>query len=105
MGWATSYIARLQKGETVEFRPRGNSMQGKIESGQLCTVEPIKGGEIRVGDIVLCKVNGQQSLHLVKAVQGGPLPDREQPGADQRVGLGQRNLWPLREDRVASLSR
>jgi hypothetical protein len=41
MGWATQYIAQLQEGETVQFRPRGNSMEGKISSGQLCTVEPV----------------------------------------------------------------
>jgi hypothetical protein len=41
MAWATPYISKLKLGETVSFRPRGNSMQGKIESGQLCTVEPI----------------------------------------------------------------
>jgi hypothetical protein len=44
-------------------------MKGKIESGQLCTVEPITS-DIEQGDIVLCKVNGAQYLHLVKAVQG-----------------------------------
>jgi phage repressor protein C with HTH and peptisase S24 domain len=69
MGWATEYIRRLQEGETVQFRPRGNSMSGKIESGQLCTVEPVVD-VIAVGDIVLCKVNGRQYLHLVKAVRG-----------------------------------
>jgi hypothetical protein len=26
MGWASIYIARLRAGETVSFRPRGNSM-------------------------------------------------------------------------------
>ncbi|HZZ78935.1 MAG TPA: S24 family peptidase [Gemmataceae bacterium] len=70
MGWATQDIARLQAGETVQFRPKGNSMQGKIESGQLCTVEPVDVESLEVGDIVLCKVNGSQYLHLVKAIQG-----------------------------------
>jgi hypothetical protein len=70
MGWASDYIARLQDGETVQFRPRGNSMSGKIESGQLCTVEPVDLALLKVGDIVLCKVNGKQYLHLVKAIQG-----------------------------------
>jgi hypothetical protein len=69
MGWATEYIARLHAGETVQFRPRGHSMRGKINSGQLCTVAPITDPP-QVGDIVLCKVNGRQYLHLVKAVQG-----------------------------------
>ena len=70
MGWAMHYIAKLKEGETVSFRPRGNSMVGKIESGQLCTVEPVAVEEIKVGDIVLCKVNGSEYLHLVKAMQG-----------------------------------
>lgn len=45
-------------------------MSGKIESGQLCTVVPVRIEELAVGDIVLCKVNGFQYLHLIKAVQG-----------------------------------
>jgi len=69
MGWATSYIVKLQAGETVQFRPRGNSMSGKIESGQLCTVSPVDPNTLTVGDIVLCKVNGNQFLHLIRAVQ------------------------------------
>src|SRR5439155_15936835 len=70
MGWATPYIEKLKRGETVQFRPRGNSMAGKIESGQLCTVVPTNVEELNVGDIVLCKVNGFQYLHLIKAIQG-----------------------------------
>src|SRR5947209_18234131 len=70
MGWASAYIVSLQNGETVQFRPRGNSMTGKIESGQLCTVEPVDPASLKVGDIVLCKVRGREYLHIVKAVQG-----------------------------------
>jgi len=70
MVWATPYIDKLKRGETVQFRPRGNSMSGKIESGQLCTVVSLSTEDLKVGDIVLCKVNGCQSLHLFKAVQG-----------------------------------
>jgi hypothetical protein len=70
MGWATLYIEKLKQGETVQFRPRGHSMSGKIESGNLCTVAPAKKEELKVGDIVLCKVGGAQYLHLIKAKQG-----------------------------------
>ena len=71
MGWATPYIAKLKLGEIVSFRPRGHSMKGKIESGQLCTVKPIENIEtLQKGDIVLCKVNGNEYLHLIKAIQG-----------------------------------
>jgi hypothetical protein len=46
-------------------------MKGKIESGQLCTVEPIVDVSVlEKGDIVLCKVNGNEYLHLIKAIQG-----------------------------------
>jgi len=69
MGWATSYVDALKAGQVVQFRPRGNSMSGKIESGQLCTVEPILPLTVlRKGMIVLCKVNGYQYLHLINAV-------------------------------------
>jgi phage repressor protein C with HTH and peptisase S24 domain len=70
MGWATGYIAKLRLGQPVSFRPRGNSMSPKIESGQLCTVEPVQIDELAVGDIVLCKVNGNEYLHLIKAISG-----------------------------------
>jgi hypothetical protein len=70
MGWAASHIEKLRTGETVSFRPRGHSMTGKIESGQLCTVEPVDPATLEVGNIVLCKVNGREYLHLIKAIQG-----------------------------------
>ncbi len=41
MGWATNYINELKGGKTISFRPRGNSMVGRISSGQLCTVVPV----------------------------------------------------------------
>jgi hypothetical protein len=70
MGWASGHIKKLQAGETVSFRPRGDSMSGRVESGQLCTVAPVDASALRVGDVVLCKVRGREYLHLVKAVQG-----------------------------------
>lgn len=71
MSWATQYISQLKDGTTVQFRPRGNSMTGKISSGQLCTVEPIKDFSVlSKGDIVLCKVGGSQYLHLISAISG-----------------------------------
>jgi hypothetical protein len=71
MGWATPHIVKLLAGETVSFRPRGNSMVPKVHSGQLCTVEPVDAADLQAGDIVLCKVRGSEYLHLVKAVQDG----------------------------------
>jgi hypothetical protein len=71
MGWASPYIAKLKEGETVTFRPLGHSMKGKIESGQLCTVVPVSdAASLEKGNIILCKVNGNEYLHLIKAIQG-----------------------------------
>lgn len=70
MGWADRHIADLSGGLTVSFRPRGNSMQGKIESGQLVTVEPLVSiNTLTVGDVVLCTVKGAQYLHLVHGLR------------------------------------
>lgn len=83
MGWANIWIEKLKNGETVSFRPRGNSMSPLIKSGQLVTIQPLS--EIEVGDIVLCKVNGCEYLHLIKAIQG----DRAQIGNNK----GKINGW------------
>ena len=60
-------------------------MSGKIESGQLVTVSPVGDTEPGVGTIVLCKVNGAQYLHVVKARSG----DRFQIGNNR----GRINGW------------
>lgn len=70
MSWADNYIAKLLAGETVQFRPRGNSMVPLIHSGNLVTLVMATRGTVKVGDIVLCKVKGAQYLHLVKAIDG-----------------------------------
>ena len=71
MSWASRYIEQLKAGQQVSFRPRGNSMSGKIESGDLCTLVPIADhAALAVGDIVLCKVAGNQYLHLITAKRG-----------------------------------
>lgn len=70
MGWAANHIKKLQAGETIQFKPRGNSMKGKIDNGNLVTVEPVSDQKLKKGDIVLCKVRGCEYLHLIKAVRG-----------------------------------
>jgi hypothetical protein len=64
-----NYVELLQKGQTVKCRPKGNSMQPKIYSGQQITLSP-EIGEIAVDDILFCRVNGNLMIHLVTAIQG-----------------------------------
>ena len=98
MGWATKYIEALSRGEKVIFRPRGHSMSGKIESGELVTVNPLEEGQsIEVGAIVLCKVNGVQYLHMIKAVSG----DRYQIGNNR----GRINGWTSRRNIFGVVTR
>lgn len=70
MGWATVHISKLTAGETIQIRPKGGSMVGRINSGDLCTVVPVTR-EIEKGDIVLCRVGRAQYLHLVSAIKNG----------------------------------
>lgn len=61
-------IAALQRGETIQIRPRGNSMRPKVNNGALVTVAPCDPATLNKGDIVLVRVGRQVYLHLVKAI-------------------------------------
>lgn len=45
-------------------------MTPRIESGQLCTVEPVDPSRLVVGDVVLCRVGRADYLHFVTAIDG-----------------------------------
>lgn len=62
------WIEWLEKYETIEVTPHGNSMRPKILSGQLITISS-DISNIEKGDIVFCKVNGYYYVHLVTAVK------------------------------------
>jgi len=63
----------LAAGRQVEMQPFGGSMRGRIESGQLVTLAPVKPSDIRVDDVVLVEWRGNFLLHLVKDVEGDQL--------------------------------
>src|ERR1051325_149073 len=71
MSWAKIAIERLREGQSVQIKPRGHSMKGKVNDGDLVTVEPCKVQGLRVGDIVLVRVKGNDYLHLIKAMDKG----------------------------------
>jgi hypothetical protein len=72
MGWATHYIDKLKKGETITFKaPNGSSMKPKINPQDTVTIEPVQDHSTLVeGDMVLCKVGKRQFLHLITSIQG-----------------------------------
>lgn len=57
----------LEKGE-VTWKPTGNSMTGKINSGDEVVVKKVPDYALRVGDIVYAKVKGNYYLHLLSAI-------------------------------------
>ncbi len=71
MSWARHAKEALHRGETVQVRPRGHSMKGKVDSGDLVTLEPCDASTLTVGDIILVRVRGTDYLHLVKSIDGG----------------------------------
>lgn len=66
MGWANDARRELTAGRTVNVRPTGGSMRGRIESGQLVTLAPADPATVRVGDAVMVAWKGGFLLHLVK---------------------------------------
>lgn len=46
-------------------------MTGRVNDGDLVTLEPCDRRTLKVGDIVLVRVRGQDYLHLIKAVNKG----------------------------------
>jgi phage repressor protein C with HTH and peptisase S24 domain len=68
MNWEL-HKQKLLAGESVQFRPRGNSMTPRICSGNLVTVEPIAKHTLVKGDIVFCKVKGTYYVHLIESIQ------------------------------------
>lgn len=68
MTWADRAISELREGRTATCRPHGGSMRGRIESGQLVTLDPDL--EPSVGDAVMCRCRGNVYVHLVKGIKG-----------------------------------
>ena len=70
MGWVNDARDGLLAGRTVQVRPVGGSMRGRIESGQLVTIAPIHPADVRVDDVVLVAWKGNYLLHLLKEIDG-----------------------------------
>ena len=71
MGAFDFAIKKLQGGEKAVIKPRGRSMRGKVEDGDVVQLEPCSEAGLSVGDVVLVKVKGNVYLHLIKAVRQG----------------------------------
>ena len=73
-------------------------MAGKVDSGDLCTVEPVDAATLKVGDVVLCSVNGREYLHLIKAIQGGRFQIGNNRGRINGWVSAGAIVWEMRQD-------
>jgi len=90
MSWVGEALAALQTGQSVQVRPRGGSMRGRIEDNQLITLEPVDPAQVIVDDVVFIRWKGNYILHIVKEIDGDKL----------LIGnnLGRINGWATRAD-------
>lgn len=93
MGWVTEALLELRQGKPAQVRPQGGSMRGRIESGQLVTLEPLNERPVVVGDVVFVHWKGNYILHIIKEVR------------DDQVlignSLGKINGWASLNDVIA----
>jgi hypothetical protein len=69
--WADEAHAALVQGRSIQVRPRGHSLAGRVEDGALVTLEPCRPEQLAVGDIVLARVRGR-ILVLHQILDRGP---------------------------------
>lgn len=63
--WAEEAIEQLQAGRVVQIHPAGHSMTGRVSDGDLVTLQPCLPEDLAAGDVVLARVQGRRSSHLV----------------------------------------
>ncbi|MDP6442749.1 MAG: hypothetical protein QGG36_04405 [Pirellulaceae bacterium] len=90
MSWVKETLTALQAGEDAQVRPIGGSMRGRIESGQLVTIAPVRPDQMRVDDVVFIRWKGNYLLHVVK--------DRTDEQLLIGNNLGKVNGWTSAQD-------
>ena len=95
MGWVKEANKALSVSGRCQVRPIGGSMRGRIESGQLITLEVVDRNDLQVNDVVFIRWKGHYILHLIKEIQGEKI----------LIGnnLGKINGWAKKSDVVARL--
>ena len=68
MSWVKEAIKCLSEAGIAKVRPHGGSMRGRIESGQLVTIQKISGNEVAVDDVIFIEWKGNYLLHLAKEI-------------------------------------
>ncbi len=88
----------LHQGKSIRFRAPGRSMHPTIKDGEVIMVAPIVPSDVRQGDIVLYRANGNVYAHRVVGIQG----KRDDPGP-RSVRPNSHQLFTLRGDALGAL--
>jgi translation initiation factor IF-1 len=73
MSWVKEALTALQEKKSVTIQPFGGSMRGRIESGQLVTLEPVDAAKLQVNDVVFVEWGSNFLLHLVTGIKNGEI--------------------------------
>jgi hypothetical protein len=73
MSWIKEALTQLQMNGQCIIYPIGNSMRGRIESGQRVAMTNQRLEELRVGDVVFIRWKGNYLLHLILEIQANQL--------------------------------
>ena len=73
MSWVKEALSTLETGLIAKVRPKGGSMRGRIESGQLVTIAPSTARDVKIDDVVFIRWKGNFILHVIKDIQDGKL--------------------------------
>lgn len=68
MSWADEAIETLRQGAYTRIQARGDSMTGKVNDGDMVTLEYCEPKKLAVGDVVLVKVKSAVLLHQIMAI-------------------------------------
>ena len=78
----------LGRGERVRFRAPGRSMYPTIRENEVIIVEPIAPSEVKVGDIVLCRVkNGVVAHRVIRITAYDSQPQRSSSAPPDSTSL------------------
>ncbi|MGV3612843.1 MAG: hypothetical protein ACO1N0_17915 [Fluviicola sp.] len=65
MSWVKEALGSLKSDGTARIRPAGGSMRGRIESGQLVTLQTSTYAEVEINDVIFIHWKGNYLIHLV----------------------------------------
>jgi hypothetical protein len=68
MGWVKEAVEALKTDDVCQVRPRGGSMRGRIESGQLVTIMKVDGADVQLDDVIFIKWKRNYLLHIAKEI-------------------------------------